>query len=246
MELAASDDRRRRLRTQAKVAGVLMMLFGAFCAFQFATLAYAAPHFPDQNKERPGGNLSISFPAAPHANVTLVYASGAPSTNGTLDGSGNGAFTATNATFDVSIQSAGKTWTRSAFVPAGFAQSLSLDADAPPSTRETLGLPNALLVTLWAIAAAAVVVTAGGYFAFKLRAPRVAMAGAFLFVMGAALLLSQVGVGLLGVSFVGTAILCFAFIYRARTEFSPFRGPAAPPTPPASPPPPPAPPAPPA
>jgi len=48
-----------------------------------------------------------------------------------------------------------------------------------------------------------------------------------VFLLGAGLMLSLFGASALSVSFLGTAGLSFAFIYRARGQFLPLRQPRA-------------------
>jgi hypothetical protein len=221
----AAEVRAGKLRLQAKVAGVMMMLFGAFFTFNFALAAYNSPHLTQTYAAAPGGNLTVAFPQAPGANVTLSYLSGAPATMGQLDGAGHGTFHASNATFTLRVTHQGATWTRQAFVPEGTPPelaSLTLDPASPRDSPDRVGLPTEF-AWLWPAALASALVVAGGYFAFKLRGPRLALGGAFLFIAGAAMLLSILGLQLLSLSFVGTAVLCFLFIYRARTQFLPFR-----------------------
>jgi len=170
---AAAEARAGRLRFQAKVAGVMMMLFGAFFAFQFGLAAYNAPHIAQTYAGVPGGNLTVAFPQAPGANVTLAYQSGVPATHGALDAAGKGTFHATNATFTLQVTHQGATWTRLVFLPDGtppaYAQ-VALDSASPRDSGETLGYPTQL-PWLWPAALAGALVAAGGYFGFKLRGP---------------------------------------------------------------------------
>ncbi|MEA3142701.1 MAG: hypothetical protein QOG31_25, partial [Thermoplasmata archaeon] len=185
-----------------------------------------------------GGNVTVGFPEAPGAQVDLVYRSGAPTTHGQLDAAGSGTFHATNATFAVQVTHDNATWTREAFVPAGTPAAdatLHLTAASPRQSTERVGLDTGFYRWFWLPALAAAFVAAGGYFAFRLRAPRLALAGAFLFLLGSGLMVAVFGPALLTLSFVGTAALGFAFIYRARTLFTPLRAPRAPPAPPTPP-----------
>jgi hypothetical protein len=221
-----AEERAGRLRLQAKVAGVMMMLFGAFFALNFGLAAYNGPKLAQTYADVPGGNLTIAFPSAPGANVTLTYLSGAPATHVRLDANGAASVMASNATFTVQVASGGATWSRDAFVPAGTSATLALDSASPHESPDRLGIPTGFYRWFWLPALAAVLLAAGGYFAFKLRAPRLALAGAFLFILGAGLMLALFDAQLLTVSFVGTAVLCFAFVYRARAEFAPLRSPS--------------------
>lgn len=217
--------RSSKLRLQAKVAGVMMMLFGAFFALNFALVAYNGPRLADTYAAIPGGNVTVAFPAAPGAEVDLTYASGAPATRGRLDGAGSGTFRAANATVTLRVAHANATWTRSGFVPPGATATVRLDPASPRQAGEPLGVDTAAYRWFWLPAVASALVAAGGVFAFRLRGPRLALGGAFLFMLGAGLLATLFGAALLAVSFVGTAVLCFYFLYRARTEFQPLRQP---------------------
>jgi hypothetical protein len=219
----AAEARAGRLRLQAKVAGVMMMLFGAFFAFNFALAAYNGPKLAEDYASVPGGNLTVVAPSAAGGQVTLVYRSGAPTTYALLNATGAARLLATNATFTVQVTSHGTSWTRQAFVPVGTAAELRLDPASPAQSDERLGVPTAFYVWFWIPAVAAALLAAGGYFAFKLRGPRLALGGAFLFLLGAGLMASFFGGSLLTISFIGTAVLCFLFVYRARDQFLPLR-----------------------
>jgi hypothetical protein len=209
------------LRFRAKVAGAMLMLFGASFAALFGYYAYAGSQ-PSTWQQQPGGAVALTVPG--NATVTITYANG---TAQQLQVAHNATLALAKASARITIVADGATFTRDVIVPQDALLALDVAADSPASAR--VGLDPANYRALWLFALIPALAAVGGYFAFKLRGPRVAIGGAFVFLLGT-LYQALGGLSLLSFSMLGTAVLCFVFIYRARSEFRPLRAP--PPTPP--------------
>jgi hypothetical protein len=213
-----------KLRFQAKVAGFMMMLFGAFFVLNFSLAAYSTANARTLYAQDPGGLLTVQTPEHPGANLTLLDMAGRTLQTATADGNGTAQVQAANSTFRLRVEAAGTAWERRVFLPHGANATVALhDADARTS-EAWLGLDLESYRWTWFVPLLPLAITVAGWCAFKLRGPRLALGGAFLFVAGTALLAATfLGLGLAGLAFVGTAALCFVFVYRARAEFAPLR-----------------------
>ena len=225
---AGPDAASARLRLRAKTAGFLMLLMGALFATVVGISAYSLPRLPETQAAMAGGNLTVSFPGGAGAEVVLDYAAGAPDTVATLGPDGNATLQAANATFDLRVSHGGRTWVRQAFLPQGFQATVVLGSDAPNEQDGLAGVPVDRAGALWLVALVPAAVAACGWFAFRLRAPRVALAGAALLALGGAFMVAMFGFDLLTLGVLGTGIVAFLFIHRARFEFRPMRSPARP------------------
>jgi hypothetical protein len=200
-----------------------MMLLGALFATVLGISAYSIPRLPEEQAGSPGGNLTVVFPGAAGAEVVLDYQADHPDTVTELGPDGNATVDAALATFDVRVTHGGTTWTRHAFLPDGFRARLDLDAGAPAQQEGLVGIPVDRAGGIWLVALVPVAVAVGGWFAFRLRAPRLALGGAAIMALGGAFLVATFGFDMLTLAVLGTGMLAFLFIHKARFEFTPLR-----------------------
>ncbi|MFO1532231.1 MAG: hypothetical protein ABR562_00810 [Thermoplasmatota archaeon] len=223
-----------KARTNLKIAGVVMVLIGALTAWQAYGFASFAGHvFTDAEAEQmasqPGGNVTIDLVGAGEAQVTRSTLNGTVLGTATTDASGHLDMQAERAAVRIEVTWQNHTWVRKAVSFPGFPVQLRLDAATSPATSDGLVQPDiSALQWYWIPVAIGVALIVAGVFAFRLRAPRVALAGAALFLLGG-VAMAGLAVAALGFSlgallqpvlFIAMAAFC---IWAVRTGWDRFQ-----------------------
>ncbi len=204
-------------RTKLKVAGLIMLIFGAFVAVQAGPAAFLYAQESTWTGQE-GGNLTVVVAGHPGATVRFLYPDGTSSTAAT-DAAGNATLHATVASFRLQVTADNATVERKAIVPPGtfLAAPINL-ADANVSR---VGFDPNSAHWLWVPAILSLVVALGGIAAFRRQGQLLAMLGSWAFLAGTSYLLLSVFFNLSGVVFAITAAACLWFIQRGRALIAP-------------------------
>ncbi len=210
-------------RTKAKVAGLIMIIFGAFVAVQAGPAAYMLAQ-PATWQAQPGGSLEVTVvqdAAAQHgianATVSFLYPDGTTSKTMT-NATGVAKLNATVASFRLQVKSGTTQVERTAVIPPGTA--LGTVVELQDANVSHIGFDPSTANWLWIPAILGLVVALGGVAAFRMRGSQLAQTGAWSFLAGSTyLLIALMSMGVL--IFALTAGLCLWFIRRAQPLMTP-------------------------
>lgn len=184
-----------RVRSNVRVAGVMMVLIGALTAFSALPAALGpsvTEDFVRTYADAPGGNVTVEFPQASEARparLAVTDYNGTEMLNLTLEGA---SVTVTVPTFAsrLEVNWQDRSWSRNVIATPRLMTAVRLDAQESPATDAAWILPDLSAqrtVGIVSIVLAAVLLVAG-VMTFRLRARPLALLGAGILAAGGAVL----------------------------------------------------------
>lgn len=196
-----------RLRTNVKVSAVVMILFGLLLVWQAYNGYLQVTHVVTDDGIRgiadaPGGNFTLQFTGASAeqpAVVRLRDFNGTLLANSTIHSGDPVQVDAPNLAIRLEVEWNNSTWTRKVLAPERYQPSVLLDGEAPRMDEAWVRPDLSHLVPLvWTLFGLGVLLVVSGAFAFRLRAQKVALAGAYAFMaagLALTLMVASAGAG---------------------------------------------------
>lgn len=230
-----------KVRTNVKMAGVAMLLIGVIAAWQaYGAYAQVTHVYSDDEvkgfADLPGGNLTVEVVganSASPANVTISDFNHTQLASALTGPDGRVTLASSKVVVRVVVVWHNATWTRNAILPPGFGTALRFDTAESTAAPSGWMQPDAapVMPIIAGVGIVGVVLAVTGVFAFRLRARKIALTGAALFVAAAVGYLAlayaaggaNLGALLLPLMIVAMAGFCVWAIRNGRDRFQPVR-----------------------